>query len=215
MSSFDKKSNQSKNSEDAQHEKLLPWLVNGTLKVGEKKSLKKAIVHSDKLQLEIEFLTHLQQQVKQQKFPDVPMEFAWQKLKKQIESEKKEAASVKMQSTPAQSTSRWRLTAIAASALLIIQSASIMIPDSINSEYIPLSSEYPETSSGVHLLIVRFVGTATINQIQGLLKQHQLSIISGPSASGLYRISTDKNISEIIKVLESSPKIIAYAQAEE
>ena len=78
----------------ADFEKMLPWLVNDTLSAEEKSELESALEQSEKLRQEKELLELLQQQVQQQEMPDAPVEFAWQKMKRQIAEEKKQAPQI-------------------------------------------------------------------------------------------------------------------------
>lgn len=200
--------------EEANFEKMLPWLVNGTLAEAERKELEIALTKSEKLRKEKVFLSELQQQVKQQEMPDVPMEFAWQKMKRQISDEiKQETIST------SNNKNKWRYIAMAASVLLVIQSSSLLVSWNQDNPYIPLSGNSSNAKTNAAQFTLQFVDTATALDIQQLLREHRLSVISGPSSIGLYRVSgpsdSIKNAGEILSQIKSRSDVIAHVQQDE
>jgi len=187
-------------------EELLPWLVNETLDGDEKKQLEKAVDNSQELQNEKELLGKLRQEIKQQEFPNVALEFEWQKLHKQIASEKKPAKQ------NSNLIARWRMIALAASLLLVIQSTTIMIPTEEDGYFEPLSSDSETSAPKRTLLKIRFIDTATQIEVQKLLRKHQLEFVSGPTSAGLYQVSTNNEPDKIVKLLQQRTDIIAHVQ---
>lgn len=204
------------NKEVAEFEEMLPWLINGTLAEAEREALECALTKSKKLRNEKVFLTKLQQQIKQQERPDVPVEFAWQKMKRQIADEKKQQV---ISTGNSQRENRWRYIAMAASILLVIQSSSLLVSWNQDGPYTPLSSHSSGAKTNAAQFTVQFVETATALDIQQLLREYQLSVISGPSSIGLYRVSgpTDslKNAYDILSQIKSRNDIIAHVQQDE
>ena len=208
------------------YEQLLPWLVNGTLSDEEAHELELALAKSENLRREYELLKRLQQQVKQQTMPDVPMEFAWQRMKQQIATNKIETKKLTLNKE-----ARWRNIAIAASVLFVIQSSVLLIPSQQDDRYTPLSSSSSNSSdssgssdsgavkqNAAHFTL-QFVETASASAIQRVLRENQLSIIAGPSSVGLYRVSgpadSKKDAPEILSQLRSQTDIIAHVQNNE
>ena len=198
----------------ADQEKLLPWLVNDTLEPAEKDALQQILTHSEKLQQDKKDLEHLRQQIKAQSRPNLPVEFAWQKLKRQIDREKKKSNKKSVNKTSSIATTKWRITAIAASALLAIQTTSI-ITSLEEDTFIPLSSGLQTTTTYAQIFTVEFVGAVTMDDIHQLLLKHQLSIISGPSSAGLYRLVSQEKSDTILQTLKNNSKIIKHVQVEE
>ena len=200
--------------EEAYFEKMLPWLVNGTLSDEEKNELESALNLSAKLRKEKEILLLLQQQVKQQEMPDVPIEFAWQQMKRQIADEKKQKTN-----NSNNSQNKWRYIAMAASVLLVIQTSSQLLPWKKDAPYTPLSSNSANTRANAAQFTLQFLDTATALEIQQLLRKYRLSVISGPSSVGLYKVSgpsdSIKNAIELLDQLKSHSDVVAHIQHDE
>jgi hypothetical protein len=215
--------------QEADFEKMLPWLVNGTLAEPERKALESALSQSKKLRQEKDFLSELQQQVKQQKMPDVPVEFAWQRMKRQIADEKQiknnhsdhtdNNSKNAIKDNSVNADKKWRFVAMAASLLLIIQSSSLLVSWDQEDIYKPLSSDTSNTKINAARFTVQFADTATALEIQQLLRKHQLSLISGPSSIGLYQVSgpneSRDNAEKILTQLKSQSDVISHAQQDE
>ena len=199
----------------ADFEKMLPWLVNDTLSAEEKSELESALEQSEKLRQEKELLELLQQQVQQQEMPDAPVEFAWQKMKRQIAEEKKQAPQIVQKSKE----NKWRYVAMAASVLLVIQSSSLFVSWNQDDPYRPLTSGSESAKQNAVQLSMQFVDTATAVEIQQILRQYQLSIISGPSSIGLYKITgpenSNDNAEKLLNQLKSRTDVIAHVQQNE
>jgi len=183
-------------SADSRREDL-PWLVNDSLDAAEREALQAAVDASPELQREQAFLQALRHSIQQQQ-PEVPLEIGWQRLRRDIRREQHGGVS-----------SRWRLVAVAASLLLVIQSLVIWLPHDEATHYQPLSSAVPRNS-----LQVRFVDSASLASIQHLLRQQHLRIIDGPSAAGLYRLVGEGDKAKIIAALKRQSGLVAYVQAE-
>ncbi len=198
----------SENNPTSEYQKLLPWLVNGTLQGEEKQQLEQAISESEELKKEYDELLGLSNLLKSQELPDVPLEFAWQRMQRDISSAKRDSIETNTQTSR---PSGWKMTAMAASFLLILQSVSIMMPKE-DPGYVPLSSGCGPNQANKNRLSIRFVDGATHLQIQELLLKHQLNIICGPSAIGLYVIESNQLSDEILNQLKQHSDVIDYVQ---
>jgi len=199
----------SSNDQKRQNEKLLPWLLNNTLDAEEKKQLEDEINNSKELQSERDFLIQLRQQIKKKELPDVPLDFAWQRLKKEMANDKKQSDQ------PQKVSARWRFVAMAASLLLVVQSGTLMFPNNHDDYFVPLSTNDLPKNSNQTLLKIRFVDTATQLDVNNLLREHHLVIVSGPSAAGLYQVVTINNSDDLLKALKNKSEIIAHVQKNE
>jgi len=217
MSSSDENGANDQLSEEQERkfEEMLPWLLNGSLNESERKELESALSQSEKLRKEKALLLLLQQQVKQQEMPDVPLEFSWQKIKRQIADEKKQ---LKKDSNK-NNEKKWRYIGIAASVLLVIQSSSLLVNWNQEELYVPLSSSSSNSRTNAALFTMQFVDEATALDIQQVLRQYHLNVISGPSSIGLYQISgpTDSinDAKKILAQLKSRSDVIAHVQQDE
>lgn len=195
-------------------EEMLPWLINGTLNETERKELELALAQSEKLRQEKAVLTLLQQQIKQQEMPNAPIEFSWQKVKKQIAVEKKQ-----LQNDSYKSEKKWRYIGIAASVLLVVQSSNILVNWNQDDTYRPLSSSADSSKVNAAQFTLQFADETTARDIQQVLRQYNLNIISGPSSVGLYKISgpsdSNNHAEKILSQLRARTDIIVYVQQNE
>lgn len=188
-------------SSDKSPRDILPWLVNGSLDEAEHKTVQAAVETSPELQRERDFLAALRDSVKQQQ-PQAPLELGWQRLRRELRQELRRERRRGV-------SKNWRLAAVAASLVLIVQSVVVWLPDDNGVRYQPLSSSAPQ-----HSLQVRFTDSATQASIQRLLRQQHLRIIDGPSAAGFYRLVGEGDPAKILATLQQQPGLVAYVQAE-
>lgn len=174
----------------------LPWLVNGTLDETERTAAQAAVDSSPDLQRERDFLATLRDSVQQQQLEEAPLELGWHRLQRDIRRERKSAVAA-----------GWRLAAVAASLMLVVQSLVVWLPREDSSRYRPLSSSVPAAG-----LQVRFADSATQAQIQQLLRQQQLRIVDGPSAAGLYRLVSEGDRTAALAALRRQTDLVEYAQ---
>jgi len=216
MSSSDENgaNDQLSQEQEREFEEMLPWLLNGSLNESERKELESALSQSEKLRKEKALLLLLQQQVKQQEMPDVPLEFSWQKMKRQIADERNQ-----LKKDSNNNEKKWRYIGIAASLLLVIQSSSLLVNWNQEELYVPLSSSSSNSRTNAALFTIQFVDEATALDIQQVLRQYHLNVISGPSSIGLYQISgpTDSinEAEKILAQLKSRSDVIAHVQQDE
>ena len=216
--------------EKAHFEKMLPWLVNGTLSADEEKEVELALTRSEHLQREKVFLSNLQEQIIQQPMPDAPVEFAWQKMKRQIaktdnqeQTYQQSTHSVDTEnsaiSLDSRRSKRWKYAAMAASVLLVIQSSTLLVTWEQDDPYRPLSSDAKSNRTNAAQLTIQFTESASAIDIQKLLRRYQLTIVSGPSSVGLYKLvgpNDSKTMAdELLQKLAAQPNLIAHVQKNE
>lgn len=190
-------------NEQQTHEDL-PWYVNGQLSAEQRQEIEQQLQDDPALQQEAAFLDKLRQQLKQGG-QQSPGELGLQRLKRDI---KKQSASPVVK--------RWKTLAVAASLLVVVQ-AGVMVSmiESPDTGIVPLSgSQYAG-----NVIQLQFTDKASAGQIQQLLASVKGSIISGPSASGVYRVQLEDgddqgSIEQRIAALKSQPDVIDFVAAE-
>ncbi|MEX1200244.1 MAG: hypothetical protein WEB02_05585 [Methylophaga sp.] len=171
-------------------ELLMPFYVNGTLSDGEQQQVEAALETDQALQDDKDFLQRLQAEVKS--MPDAansPGEFGLKRLQNSLTVQKKVRNS----------TQKWRLAAIAASFLLVVQTTTMVMLTPGPDGYRQAGGE--QTGQ---LLLVTFQPDATEAQIRELLLNQQLSIVEGPSALGIYTLSAGSDPVAVSSRLEQS-----------
>ncbi len=176
----------------------LPWLVNGSLDEAEQAAVQIAVESSPGLQRERDFLAALRDSVQQQSLGEAPLELGWRRLRRDIRAEHQRGVA-----------SGWRIAAVAASLLLLVQSLVVWLPREQDTHYQPLSSRLSTAS-----LQVRFVDNAPQARIRELLRRQHLRIVDGPSAAGLYRLVSNGDPTAALVALQQQTDLIAYVQAE-
>jgi len=170
-----------KNSTD----QLLPWYLNKTLSAEEHEEVVEYIKGKGKAgEAELLLLRRISEQAKSDDGIQSPGELGWKRLQKQVQNEAKQVSSAV---PPIASAPKWYRPALAAALAVIVVQGSFLLgekPASLDDVYQPLSS----TPSAVPQLQVQFTPTATEQQIREVLRANKLSIVSGPSAIGIYHL---------------------------
>jgi anti-sigma factor RsiW len=185
-------------------EQLLPFYLNGTLDSAEKSQVKQALKQDLHLQQELALLQKLQQQTKQQAIPISPGEMGMKRLQRSFKDEPNLASP---KTTPSKA---WQFTAIAASLLLVVQTATTLLP----------SGQYQAAGGDTHLQRQGFTIAATFSldvseqQIRQLLIQHQIVIIDGPSALGVYHLLVTHKPNDTLEQLKLRQDIFDSIQLE-
>jgi anti-sigma factor RsiW len=188
---------------------LLPWYVNGSLAEPEMKLVAAHLATCDRCNRELRFLQGLHDQVRRAEVADAPGEFGLRRLMRDIRQGKADRFDNR--------TTRWQLLAAVAMLVVVIQ-AGIMLNQETQETalYTPSGAV---TSDGV-VLQLQFTGQATAMQIQQALQAVDASIISGPSAIGLYRVKLNvpmndtQQIQQAIDTLKSQQDVMAYVAQE-
>lgn len=161
-------------------EEDLPWLVNGSLPLADRKPLTDALESQAELRAEREFFERLRLAVRDDPVA-TPGDAGWRRLRDQIESEP-------VTSRPAANQAWWRPLAIAASVLLAVQTLWMWGPLQGTDRYAPLGqAENGAPVEGV-LLQVRPSAEASLGDWQALLMRINAEVVSGPGAAGIYRV---------------------------
>jgi hypothetical protein len=176
-------------------ESLLPFYLNGTLSNEERREVEKALEHSAVLREELVFLEQIKHDVKAyQPAMASPGEVGWQRLQQQIN----ETSVIEPKHR------KWRVTAMISSTLLIAQSLwiGIMAPTAF---YAPAGGEQSPTQQAAKTVSfqVAFNPNATEAAIRAALLMVDAQIISGPSALGLYVVSTPRLSNDLLSQFQS------------
>jgi anti-sigma factor RsiW len=180
---------------------LLVFLANGTLTGEGKARVEVAVAADPGLQAELDTLRAIRATMQDEALPQSPGAFGQARLLRDIARE--------ANATPR--TWLWQGAAAAAVALLVVQTALVWRDDGLR-----LAGGETEVASGP-VLTVAFSGTATEADIRALLLELDLSIVSGPSAIGLYRLAAKDEAARAaaLQRLGAVPDIVDSAEAEE
>lgn len=192
----------------AEHDKdahsLLPWAVNGSLTPEEQADVDRLLRQDAAAAADLAFLQRLSAEVKADAPASIVSDLGWQRLKRRLD-------------TPAQSQAHaepslaWRRMAIAAMLLVAVQAGWLlqMHADRTALEYRLMSGASP-TQARAQLRLM-FAPDATSEAIAALLRELDASIVSGPSALGLYDVrvaTTDPaELDRLNRILNDSPLI--------
>lgn len=172
-------------------EMLLPFYLNGTLSADETESVEQALAEHPDLQEELAFLSALREHLEgQQNSVNSPGELGLKRLQQQLHNKKSKPP-----------TQGWRIAAIAASFMLMLQTAVTWQRDE-PVHYIPAGGSSEAEVSGT-LVSVTFVPSATEQQIRAVLLESNSLIINGPSALGIYQLLVDDADKQTLAWLEA------------
>ncbi len=172
---------------------LLPFYLNGTLSDDEKEAVEEALEQSVALREELAFLQQIQSDVKSYEPAQAsPGELGLKRLQRQINS----------QANTAGNTTKWRFVAIAATCLLVLQTTLIGLSPSTEL-YLPAGGKPTTIAVNKTMFRVAFDPMATEASIRSLLLDLDAQIIEGPSAIGLYVVSTEQTEEDALNSLQS------------
>lgn len=187
---------------------LLPWAANGSLTPEEQAEVD-ALLRKDAAAAEdLAFLRRLAAEVKADAPASVVSDLGWQRLKRRLDTPAAAPAQTHAREEPSPG---WRRMAIAAMLLVAVQAGWLwqMHADNRALEYRPMSGTAP-AQTGAQLRLM-FAPDATAEAISGLLRELGASIVSGPSALGLYDVrvaTTDPaELARLAHKLSDSPLI--------
>ena len=187
---------------------LLPFYVNGSLDEEEKALVEKAIKNDPSLKSEIDFLEKLRIEVRARDFENSPGELGLKRLQKSLEEEKMKndpIARAESKITREQNWG-WRATAIAACLLLMLQTI-VTFPMWKDSDLTAASGPQILYAEG-RIVNVTFAPDAQEENIRNLLLAVEASIVDGPSALGVYKLSIHKNFAAAVEKLEAHKNLI-------
>ncbi|GJL86124.1 MAG: hypothetical protein DHS20C02_18990 [Micavibrio sp.] len=189
---------------------LLPFYVNGTLGGKEKDKVEQAIIDDPSLKDDLRYLEGLRREVKAYEIENSPGELGLKRLQKSLEEEKLKSdpiARARSRITSEQNRT-WRMIAVAACVLLMIQTI-IVAPHWMQGGTLVAAGGQSEAE-----ISVTFAPDATESDIRGLLLGLNLNIVEGPSALGVYHLSTDDDIQQAVQALKSRDDLVESAQVE-
>jgi anti-sigma factor RsiW len=180
---------------------LLVFLANGTLDAAERERVEAAVAADPDLQAELAVLRQIRERMQDEPLPQSPGEFGHARLMRDIAREPKPSGSNRL----------WQGVAAAALALLVVQTVLMQTGNDVR-----LAGGGVEAQDGP-VLTVAFSGTATEADIRALLIDLDLTIVSGPSALGLYRLAAKDEAARAAALarLAAATGVVESAEAEE
>ncbi len=174
---------------------LIPWYVNGTLDDAERQAVEAHLAANPSFQAEVAEQTRLAKTVASLDSMDVEMEHSLSAIRQQIQAE---TPRTRPSTTTALRTAvrrlvgllKWNpkilvpLGAVAASIVLLV----VALPFTTSQDPTYRTLTTPTTSSDVPQLRVKVSGDATEIELRRLFMAHELQVIDGPSATGVYTL---------------------------
>ncbi|KGK41125.1 hypothetical protein LH51_17215 [Nitrincola sp. A-D6] len=158
-------------------------------------NVEQALADYPELQQELDFLDSLRKQLQSQSGSiSSPGELGLKRLQRQLKKTK-----------PSKSVHGWRVAAIAASVLLLVQMLVTLQMDEPET-YHPASGMQDVGVSGTRITVA-FAPEATEAQIRAVLLQANSRIIDGPSALGIYQLIIQGEPDEVIVWLKAQAVI--------
>ena len=192
-------------------EDLLPWFVNNTLSLNQKKEVEIHLQQCRRCQNEVALLQNMRQHVKTVPIRS-PGEVGLQRLLHKVKQEKKQE-----QIKQRKKVKWWQPSlAIAASMLIFVQAGLLFDAWFLSKPVVPLSG--PQESGIV--IQISFAPTATEAEIRESISAINGSFIGGPGQLGIYRIrlnvpTTDqKGIEQAVESLRQRQTIIRHVAKE-
>lgn len=181
-------------------ELMLPEYVNGTLQPDDAKRIEQIMEQDTTIKAEVEFLQLMRKAVKNEEV-ESPTEWGLARLRRTLPQAEAEAEN--------QSSSWWKPIAVAASFAFVLQTSYMLFNETkIDDGYVPLSTS--EIEDAIQIV---FEDNVTEAQVRILLHSIEASIVDGPSASGVYRITSKDKILAIEKLKTSG--LITHVELEE
>lgn len=185
---------------DRDIEELLPAYVNGTATPEERAAVERALADDPALADEKRFLEALQERLGARAARS-PGELGWQRLRRDLRNE-----------APTAKRGPWRQALAAAAAVVIlVQGGLLWQAVGERPEYRPLGSAARAD------LQVRFAPQATAAEIEAVLAEENLEIVSGPGAAGVYRLDAvdeDADLDALLARLANRDAVIAFVARE-
>ncbi|WP_417268737.1 hypothetical protein [Celeribacter sp.] len=180
-------------------EALLPFYVNGTLEGDELLHVRAALDADEELRRQVQSLEAVREQMQGEELSYSPGELGFARLSNAIDGQRRPAAGL------------WRTGLVAACAALVAVVVTVQVqrPE----EALPL---YEQASSAVDVpyLQVGFQSGVSMDDITALLSEVEVDIVAGPSAVGLYQLSTHEgvNAAQALAELEEHSDLVDFVE---
>ncbi len=195
-------------------EELLPFYVNGTLSKEERLQVTEALEDDPSLEDEIAFLEKLREEIQEQSMEYSSGELGLKRLQKSIADEalQKDPIALSRSKITKEQNWGWRAAAIAACFLLMMQTV-VMLPMWKDSDLGAAGGKVLLQSSG-KIISVTFVPDAREENIRNLLLTLDATIVDGPSALGVYKLSIPKDAESAVEKLRAHKTLVETADIE-
>lgn len=182
---------------------LLPWYVNGTLAGGEREQVETHLQACERCRQEVTLLRAIQAGA-QQAPGAVPVEFAWQRLRRDMR---------RQPSAAPRQRSVWQVAmATAAALVIVVQTVMIVNLGQRDDTFSPAGHQLPGA-----IAQVRFQPDSREADIRAALQAIDAEIVAGPGANGLYRIRladnhADPAAEKKIETLRQRTSLVEYIE---
>lgn len=182
---------------------LLVFLANDTLEGEERQRQERAVDADPRMQAELAALKGVRAEMQAEEVVTSPGEFGLARLMREVSTNSGQPEHSK--------PGLWKLVAIAAMVLLAVQVSIQQFATGPDAE---LANGGPEAAMSGVILTVAFAPTATEQDIRALLLALDLSIVSGPSALGLYTLAA-RDPQEAARALDRLTAAIGIVESAE
>lgn len=189
---------------------LLPFYVNGSLSADEKQRVEKELQSNADLRDDLAFFEKLRGEMQALPQENSPGELGLKRLQKSLAAlqlEQDPIARAKSKIAREQNIGFWRMAAIAACLMLVIQTSMLFLPEKTELT----------AAGGPQMAVISatFKPQATEAQVRSLLVTLNVQIVSGPSALGVYQLTGGADVDATLKALQSHGDIVENAQRNE
>ncbi|RDS86722.1 zf-HC2 domain-containing protein [Dyella psychrodurans] len=187
----------------AEADRLLPWLINGTLDDDERRQVEQHVAECAQCQREVAWLRTLQSQYRDDDADADHVPHAMKRLRHRMGK-----VGIK-RATPASLSSAWRrrgrrLAWLAAAQAAIIFAMGVVLLQDRHAAYHTLSAPASKGS----LLVVVFDPRISEAQMRRLVRAGDGRIVGGPTETGAYLLSVpDEQAASSRKMLHDSPSV--------
>lgn len=181
---------------------LLPFYLNDTLSDEERSEVEAVLAEDEGLRQELALLSHIRDEIKADAPKFSPGELGLARLTRAIGDRK----------APVRRRELGVMVASFGAAILAIGSIFYISTEDGDPRFVQAGA-----GANARVLVVAFQPSARQREISQLLLAHDITIIDGPSAIGLYRIAvpSEREPGEILAVLRAATAIVESADSPE